>query len=454
MQKTSTKLATRVAILGAGFLSCVATILAALPLGMAPLALGIDAPPKAKTLDEQLAESLANINTRLAKVSEVEKAVAENKKAYEELTVTVGDVKKALDEFRRLQISARTLRVSGPARKGHVSDEAARAIGAVALTLAHKQGKLSEGLVDFTAGVFKEMMGFEMKAALTSGDIPLPVGYSGEVVELISQYGSARQYGTVYPLGNGTVNLPRLKTSPAFGLIAQSAAIGEKSPQTEWVAFAAKKWGGIIRLPSELDEDSIIALGQFIARYAAREMAKIEDIVFWAADGSATYGTLEGLLIQADDLGKVVDLAATKEKYSDVLLANVREMRSLVATPALSMGAYFFHPTFEQHFAGFNTAGDKPYVANGVNGASLDGFPIRWVDTLPAFSKTNNPEKVFGAFGDPTYHYLGARGGIRFDTSTEAAFTTDETLVRALERFTTGLMADDAVSVIKTGTAA
>jgi HK97 family phage major capsid protein len=104
----------------------------------------------------------------------------------------------------------------------------------------------------------------------------------------------------------------------------------------------------------------------------------------------------------------------------------------------------------EQAFSSFNTAGDMPYQANAAQGATLDGFPIRWIDTLPAYSTTAQAGKVYVLFGDVSYQYLGVRGGMRFDTSREAGFTTDEILVRALERFTIGLMADNAVSGLQT----
>jgi HK97 family phage major capsid protein len=58
--------------------------------------------------------------------------------------------------------------------------------------------------------------------------------------------------------------------------------------------------------------------------------------------------------------------------------------------------------------------------------------------------------KVFMLFGDATYQYLGVRGQIRFDTSIDAAFTTDEILIRAIERFTIGLMATGAVAGLQT----
>ena len=114
------------------------------------------------------------------------------------------------------------------------------------------------------------------------------------------------------------------------------------------------------------------------------------------------------------------------------------------------MGSYYMHPSFEQHLSGLNTNGDHPYEANAAQGATLDGFPIRWVDVLPAYSTSANVSKVFMLFGDLSFQYLGVRGGVRFDTSVDAAFATDEILIRALERFTIGLMATGAISGLQT----
>jgi HK97 family phage major capsid protein len=56
-------------------------------------------------------------------------------------------------------------------------------------------------------------------------------------------------------------------------------------------------------------------------------------------------------------------------------------------------------------------------------------------------------------FGDLSFQYLGVRGGIRFDTSSDAGIETDEILIRALERFTIGLMATGAVGGLETAAA-
>jgi len=146
----------------------------------------------------------------------------------------------------------------------------------------------------------------------------------------------------------------------------------------------------------------------------------------------------------------VTQMASTKTHYSDASLSNIRAIRSLLDAAAIAMGAYYMHPSFEQHLSGLNTAGDKPYQANATQGATLDGFPIRWVDVLPAYSSGVNVSKVFMLFGDLSFQYLGVRGGVRFDTSADAAFATDEILVRAIERFTIGLMAVGAMAGLET----
>jgi HK97 family phage major capsid protein len=159
---------------------------------------------------------------------------------------------------------------------------------------------------------------------------------------------------------------------------------------------------------------------------------------------------VEGLTKSTITNSKVAQMASTKTHYSDATLANLRALRAVVDAPAIATGAYYIHPSFEQFLSGLNTAGDKPYEANAAQGATLDGFPIRWVDVLPAYSTSANVSKVFMLFGDMSFQYLGVRGGVRFDTSVDAAFATDEILIRALERFTIGLMATGAVAGLET----
>ena len=367
--------------------------------------------------------------------------LARQQKAFKQVSNQQGT------ELERLKRQMLKIGVGRAATPGQLSEECARYLGAIYLVAGMKRN-LIRG--DWVEGYVQDVLGVESKAALTASNIPLPTGYGAEVVALLPQYGAARRWGTVFPLGNGVVKLPRLKTSPAFGKIEQSAPATEVSPESEWVTFTAQKWGGLVRLPAEIDEDSVFGIGRFLGEYAAREMAKAEDHNYFMGTGADTgvNGAVKGLCFSTIDNSKTTGAAGSggKTAYSDAGLTEFRALRGVPDSAALNRSAYYMHQSFEQKLCGFNSAGDMPYQANAAQGATLDGFPVRWVEAMPAYSTSANAGKVFALFGDLRYQYLGVRGGFNFAISEHAAFETDEVLVRALERFTIGLMATGAVA--------
>jgi HK97 family phage major capsid protein len=331
-----------------------------------------------------------------------------------------------------------------------VSEGCARHLGALALSVRLRKGDLQGEDRERVFGMVKEALGYQERTALSESDIPLPTAYSNEVVALVSTYGTARKWGTVFPLGAGTMKLPKLKTSPAFGIIGMSSPLPEKSPQIEFAELVAKKFGGLIRLPSEIMADSIVAMGMFLADYCAREIAKIEDVAYWTADASGTYGGMAGLTKAVADTTRLETMGSTKTSVAQATLGNFRALRTKIDAAALGQGAYYLHPSMESLLFSYNTGGDKPFTVEGVNGPSLDGYPVRWIPALPVYTTAATVSTVFGIFGDTRYMYLGTRDQIRFDTSLDAAFDTDEIMFRCLERFCVSLLADGAVAGIKT----
>jgi HK97 family phage major capsid protein len=369
----------------------------------------------------------------------------ETTKSLKELREEANEMRSKMVAVEKHQLGLRNYR---PARIGQVSEDCARFMGALAIARMVAAGKAPEGSADRAMGFAEEVLGKEyIRTVISASDFPLPAAYGQDIVELVSQWGAARQYGTVYPLGASVSYLPRLKTDTTFTLLTPGTAITEKSPQYEWVTFTAEKFGGMIFLPSEIEEDAVASVGQFISRYMARNIARVEDHQFFASTSAASgvNGTAAGLKKLVVDLSKTA-ASGTLGSPSEFTLAHVRSIRKIVDAPVLGRAAYYAHPTMEALFASFNSSGDKPYMANGIQGASLDGFPIRWVDTLPPLLTTDVVSTVHILFGDVSYMYLGVRGGPRIDTSREAGFTTDSLYIRGLERLTVGLMATGAVS--------
>jgi len=206
-------------------------------------------------------------------------------------------VESHAQEIRRLKDVCNDLhvRVNRPggivtARKpGTVSDGCAEFLCAAAYRAADRRGKLADFEPNIRAAVLQRadsILQLEQRS-LTTSEIPLPVGYGNEIIELVAEFGAARRYGTSFPMGTGTMKFPRRKTAPTFELIAMSQPIPEKKPATEFVTFTADKYGGYVALPREISQDSFAAVGQWIALYMAQELAACEDRLYFIADGTA-----------------------------------------------------------------------------------------------------------------------------------------------------------------------
>ena len=306
--------------------------------------------------------------------------------------------------------------------------------------------------------------------ALSPTDIPLPTIYMPQIVELVFAYGQARKFATLFPLGAGTVKLPRLKVGEdTFGFIGVGTAgmsqnVPLKEVQAELVTFTANKLGGLIRVPSELEEDTFIALGQFLARYVARQFAKFEDMTLFIGDGTATYANITGVgPYCAANNAYLQQLAAGKTKPTDATINDFRALRGKV-NPACLFGmaangqasaAYYMSPSMDALLVTFNTIG-QPLIyrpQNGSQPATLDGFPIRWIGVSQPYATIAAPSAFLTFFGDLSYWYLGERGAPRVEVSREVFFATDELAMRALERIDVEAMAIDAMSSLQTAAA-
>lgn len=409
----------------------------------------------------------------LAELAKVEGGFA----AIKNLPKLLKDEQKRNDE---LQAKLAKMEKRGLMTQGHagvrwvggvpfVTDDCAKAITSVfvleckripnALENLVRDNNARERILNFSA----ENLGIEVKAALDATSTPLPTVYVPQVIELVWKYGQARQYATVYPLGAGTVKLPRLKAGEddfaylGVGTAGMSQSVAEKKVTAELVTFTANKLGGLIRIPTELEEDTFIPLGQFLARYIARQLAKLEDKTLFLGDGTATYANQKGIIQYVqDNTDYLQQLAGGKTKPSDATINDFRAMRALISAQALvTDAAYYMHPTMEALMRTFNTIGQPQiYVQpTGQSSAMLDGYPIRWVGVMQPYTNKAAASTMLAAFGALSYWYLGERGAPRIEVSREVFFATDELAMRALERIDVEVLGIDAMSGLLTAAA-
>ena len=400
-------------------------------------------------------------------VKEFQTILGEMKGGWAELKALPATFKTFQEENEQLQqqvtdvrrlLATRAHHSPRGGRTGLVTDECARHLSAHFILHCERSGKLEalasvpaqrDLLLDFA----RQSIGLTSKAALTTTDIPLPVEYGGEIRELISDFGIVRRRMSPYPIGMGTSRPARMGTRPAFGSIAMSAPFGEKSPTVTFASLESHKIGGIVRLPRELDEQSIVAMGQFLARYGAVEFARAEDTWGFLADGGGGYENVKGIVQIARDNSNTVVLAATKTKPSDATLADFRALRRKVNKAALNgrASAYYLDTTWETQLSSFKTTAEPNVYQRLPDGSAiLDGYPIVWTDVLTPYGTSAAVDSPLAVFGALSFWWLGEHGSPRIDTSEHVWFANDQLAVRFIEEIDFDYAAVDATAALIT----
>jgi HK97 family phage major capsid protein len=342
--------------------------------------------------------------------------------------------------------------------RGQVTDDCARYIAATFIQHCAKSGKL-EALSEVTTErdallkATSDTLGITTRTALTTGDIPLPIQFGSQIRELISDFGVVRRKMSPYPIGRGIAKPARMGARPAFTCVVMSAAFQEKSPTITFAALESHKLGGIVKVPREIDEQSMVPMGHFLARYGAIEFARAEDLWGFLADGTGTYDGIKGIVQTAKDSSRVTTLLAGKTKPSDATLDDFRAMRRLVNKAALNgrISAYYLDSTWETRLPAFKTQAEPNVYQRLPDGtAILDGYPIIWTDVLQAYDTAAQPAQAIAVFGALDFWWFGEHGSPRLDTSEHVFFQNDQLAVRFIEEIDFDYCASDATSALIT----
>src|SRR6516165_8387303 len=402
-------------------------------------------------------------------VAELESVVNEIRGAWSEIRALPAEVKTLKEGTDKLSGDLREVRrglltraaAGAPRPRGGVSEECARHLAGQFIVHCERSDKLEalssvSGQRDTLMTFARDTLGLSTRAALTATDINLPVQFGGEIRELISEFGVVRRCMAPYPIGMGTARPARSGARPAFGSIAMSGAFPEKSPTVGFASLESHKIGGIVRLPREIDEQSIVAMGQFLARYGAIEFARAEDTWGFLANGSGTYETVKGVIETAVDNDCTHVLAAGKTKPSDATLDDFRALRIQVNKAALNgrLSAYYLDSTWETRLPAFRTAAEPNVYQRLPDGSAiLDGYPIVWTDVLTPYGTSAAADMPLAVFGALSFWWMGEHGSPRIDTSEHVWFANDQLAVRFIEEIDFDFAAVDATAALLTATA-
>lgn len=267
-----------------------------------------------------------------------------------------------------------------------------------------------------------------------------------EIIVLVEEYGAFPQYARNIEMKSDTLVIPRRTGGLKAYFIGENTSVPDSDASWDRVQCVAKKAAVSNRMSSEILEDSVLGLADYITGEIGRSIAELVDTVGFVGTGIGDHGGIIGActkIVDGNHDASVVT-AATGNTGASTL-----DIDDLVATvgrlPLFARGnaAWYCSPAVfaasvqrlglvnNVGLAGGNTAANLAAQAE----LRLLGYPVRMVHTM-SNSIEADPGAVKFLFGDLSMGSIYAtRRGLNLKTSTDRYAELDQTLIVATTRF-------------------
>lgn len=296
--------------------------------------------------------------------------------------------------------------------------------------------------------------GIETKAHLESvnsaGGFLVPEQFADTLISLREEYGVLRRNAKIEPMTSDTKRIPKRSATLTASFVGEATAGSETTQTFQQVNLVAKKLMVLTTISNELNEDSLINLGDSVAGEVAYSFALKEDECGFLGDGSSTFGNIVGIINGLNNVSSNAGIFTTATGIDDTTEIGIGDLHSLMAllpayadTPRAKfyMHKSIFHGVAEKLVtaAGGSTRGE---LLNEKFSPNLFGYPVEFTQVMPTFSTADGdsamPLKYPIIFGDMALATcFGDRRSntISFSDSALNAFEQDEIVVRGTERF-------------------
>jgi HK97 family phage major capsid protein len=280
-----------------------------------------------------------------------------------------------------------------------------------------------------------------IRATMTTGDntkggFLVPDALESTIIELREQFGVARRECQQVTMGDSKMIMPRLDGEATAYYVGEGTTITASDLTVNTEQLDAKKLAAVVAVSSELNEDSVISIGEMVARSVAQSFAIKEDEALFLGNGTSTYGGIVGL---ASALGAGSLVTATSDQtFADLIIGNFEEVagkRKMFGTtaPKWYISQAGLHASMQRlsNAVGGVTATE---LQNGVI-RSFFGYEIVVTQVMESrlTGTSGGRAAYFGNLADGVM--LGSRRGISLAVDNSLGFLTDTINIRATERF-------------------
>lgn len=344
-------------------------------------------------------------------------------------------------EIEAVARTARTAQISNasynPAAPGAALDGVYESIGQfVHDVVGQRKGQLSAEASQRLDKVRNAYSGVDP----ADGGFLIPEEQRAEILQLALEQSVVRSRAATITMGSRTQTIPFVDATTNSGSVfggmvfywtPESGSITQTEAKFGRVKLEASKLTGSAAIPNELFADAP-ALSSWLNRAAPAGLAFYEDQAFLTGSGA---GQPLGVF-DADNAALLTITKETNQADNTVVADNIFKMFARMLPQSLNSAVWVVNQTVLPQLLGLS-------VEVGTGGSHLGlvqrladsptltmlGRPIVVTEKVPALGSAGDV-----AFVDFNYYLLGDRQAVSIQASEHANFTTDETVIKIVER--------------------
>lgn len=288
----------------------------------------------------------------------------------------------------------------------------------------------------------------------SSGGFLVPEQYSAEIVELLRASAVVRQAGArVMPM-SGTLLVPKITTGSSAAYVGENQNITKTEPKFGQIRLTARKLAAVVPISNDLLRTSNPAADDVVLGDLVAGLANTEDAAFIREDG--TGNAPKGMYHWAN--------AGNRTNSAGTALANIEtDIRTAIGklinnNVRMVSPAWLMAPRSRAELEWIRDAsGNKAFPEVGERN-QLRGYPIYPTNNIPInLGAGSNATEMY--FVDMADAVIGEEMGILLDvsdtaayhdgTNVVAAFSQDQTVIRAIMKHDFAMRHDRSVAVIE-----
>ena len=275
----------------------------------------------------------------------------------------------------------------------------------------------------------------------TTGAAFVPDVLSSAVIRLVDQYSAFAQNATNVVMPSDVVLFPRRTAGASAAWIDENVAITASDPTSNQVTLTAKKVTGAVVIASELLQDSIVSIADWIAAELALSLSNAVETAAFSGNPANAPGVAGlvtshtgGLLAASAATYAASLVTAAGDEVTEVTRANLLQMVGTIPQHSSAGAKWFCSPFFfATCMQGLElNLGGAVSMQPGM-GLTFLGKPVVLTDRLP--SSGDHTGVIMCLYGDmANSSYYGVRQSIEIASSDQVNFLSDQTVIRAVAR--------------------